>query len=86
MVKDNNVVIYIVGVGSGVDVDELIFVFSNFDFRYFMFVDNYQILNSLFDMFVIKICNGEQRRIWIVFFVLFKMVLDELYVKILKFF
>lgn len=68
MVKDNNVVIYIVGVGSGVDVDELIFVFSNFDFRYFMFVDNYQILNSLFDMFVIKICNGEQRRIWIVFF------------------
>lgn len=41
MVKDNNVVIYIVGVGSGVDVDELIFVFSNFDFRYFMFVDNY---------------------------------------------
>lgn len=68
MVKDNNVVIYIVGVGSGVDVDELIFVFSNFDFRYFMFVDNYQILNSLFDMFVIKICNGEQRRIWIVVF------------------
>lgn len=68
MVKDNNVVIYIVGVGSGVDVDELIFVFSNFDFRYFMFVDNYQILNSLFDMFVIKICNGEQRRIWIGFF------------------
>lgn len=68
MVKDNNVVIYIVGVGSGVDVDELIFVFSNFDFRYFMFVDNYQILNSLFDMFVIKICNGGLRKINFDFF------------------
>lgn len=56
--KDNNAVIYTVGVGSGVDVDELTSVSSNPDLRYSMFADNYETLNSLSDMLATKICNG----------------------------
>ncbi|XP_078338507.1 uncharacterized protein LOC111134355 isoform X1 [Crassostrea virginica] len=55
--KDNSAVIYTVGVGSGVDVDELTSVSSNPDLRYSMFADNYDTLNSLSDMLATKICN-----------------------------
>ena len=68
--KDNSAVIYTVGVGSGVDVDELTSVSSNPDLRYSMFADNYDTLNSLSDMLATKICNGE----WVLFLIKTKLL------------
>lgn len=57
--KDNNVVIYAIGVGGGIDRDELMSVSSSPNSRYFMTADNYQTLNTLSDLLAAKICNGK---------------------------
>lgn len=41
IVKDNNVILYGVGVGLGVNMQELILVISDFDLRYVLKVDSY---------------------------------------------
>lgn len=57
--KDNNILIYTVGVGNGIDTDELTSVASDPDSRYFLTADNFNSLNSLSDLLATKICNGQ---------------------------
>lgn len=57
--KDNDILIYTVGVGNGIDTDELKSVSSNPDSRYFLTADNFNSLNSLSDLLATKICNGQ---------------------------
>lgn len=57
--KDNNVVMYTVGVGSGVDRDELSFVSSSPVQRYMLNAEHYGALNSLSGPLSTKLCNGK---------------------------
>ena len=57
--KDNNIAIYTVGVGGGIDRDELKSISSNPDSRYFLTADNYGSINSLSKLLATKICNGK---------------------------
>ena len=66
--KDNNVIIYTVGVGAGTDIDELKSVSSDPDSRYYMHADTYGTLSSLSDLLATKICNGMGTGHIIVFF------------------
>lgn len=59
IVKDNNVILYGVGVGLGVNMQELILVISDFDLRYVLKVDSYGFLDVFFNGLFIKICNGK---------------------------
>ena len=56
--RDNNIAIFTVGVGGGVDRSELNEMSSNPDLRYSMYTDGFQSLNSLTDMLAMKTCNG----------------------------
>lgn len=57
--KDNNIVMYTVGVGSGVDMDELSFVSSSPHQRYLLTAEHYGALNSLSGPLSTKLCNGK---------------------------
>jgi hypothetical protein len=56
--KDNNIIVYGVGVGSGVDMDELSSVTSSPSHRYLFKAENYGALNSLSSALSTKLCNG----------------------------
>ncbi|XP_076111945.1 uncharacterized protein LOC143080130 isoform X2 [Mytilus galloprovincialis] len=55
--KDNNIAIYTVGVGHGIDMDELKSVSSDPDSRYLLTADNYDSLGSLSELLATKMCN-----------------------------
>ena len=57
--KDNDILIYTVGVGGGINKKELKSVASNPDSRYFLTADNYESLNSISELLATKICNGK---------------------------
>ena len=57
--KDNNIAIYTVGVGHGIDMDELKSVSSDPDSRYLLTADNYDSLGSLSELLATKMCNGK---------------------------
>lgn len=57
--KDNNVILYGVGVGSGVNMQELTSVTSDPDSRYVLKADSYGSLDALSNGLSTKICNGK---------------------------
>lgn len=59
--KDNNVILYGVGVGSGVNMQELTSISSDPDSRYILKADSYGSLNPLSGALSTKICNGEYK-------------------------
>lgn len=58
--KDNGILIYSVGVGGGVDVDELTSIASDPKSRYVTTAENYDSLSSISDLLASKICNGKR--------------------------
>jgi len=57
--KDNGVIVYAVGIGNGVDMNELQTMASDPDSRHLLTATNYDALASLKDLLATKICNGE---------------------------
>lgn len=57
--KDNNIIMYGVGVGSGINMDELSSVSSSPSHRYMLTAENYGALNSLSSSLSTKLCNGK---------------------------
>lgn len=57
--KDNNIIMYTVGVGSGVDQDELKTVASDPDSRYYMQTQNYGALGGVSGSLATNLCNGK---------------------------
>ncbi|XP_076113274.1 uncharacterized protein LOC143080959 isoform X2 [Mytilus galloprovincialis] len=55
--KDNNIIMYGVGVGSGINMDELSSVSSSPSHRYMLTAENYGALNSLSSSLSTKLCN-----------------------------
>ena len=56
--RDNGVILYSVGVGSGVDLNELQAIASDPDSRHMFNAQNYDALRSLSDLLATKVCNG----------------------------
>ena len=56
--RDNGVIIYTVGVGGGVDMNELQSIASDPDYRHMFTSQNYDALSSLSGLLASKICNG----------------------------
>ena len=56
--RDNGVILYSVGVGSGVDMNELKAIASDPDSRHLFTAQNYDALHSLSDLLATKVCNG----------------------------
>lgn len=57
--KDNKVMIYTVGVGGGVDMDELRSISSDPDSRYALKAESYSSIDSLSGVLATRLCNGE---------------------------
>ncbi|XP_060081054.1 uncharacterized protein LOC132560404 [Ylistrum balloti] len=55
--KDKGIIMYSVGVGGGIDRDELTSVASDPKARYMMTAENYDSLNSISNLLASKICN-----------------------------
>ena len=58
--KDNNIIMYGVSVGSGVDMEELSSVTSSPNHRYLFKAENYGALNTLAGPLSTKLCNGKR--------------------------
>ena len=57
--RDNGVILYAVGVGNGVDQNELQAIASDPDSRHLFKAQNYDALRSLSDLLATKVCNGK---------------------------
>jgi len=57
--RDNGVILYTVGVGNAVDMNELQAIASDPDSRHIFQAQNFDALGSLTDLLATKICNGE---------------------------
>ncbi|KAH3771811.1 hypothetical protein DPMN_173140 [Dreissena polymorpha] len=56
--KDNGVIIYAVGIGNGVNMNELQTLASDPDSRHLYTANNFDALSSLKDILATKLCNG----------------------------
>lgn len=59
--RDNGLIMYTVGIGSGVDQSELQEIASQPDGRHMFQAQNFDTLDSLSDLLATKICNGTLR-------------------------
>lgn len=57
--RDNGVILYAVGVGNGVNLNELQAIASDPDPRHLFQAQNYDALHSLSDLLATKVCNGK---------------------------
>lgn len=64
--KDNNVIMYAVGVGGAAEMEELEAVSSKPDSRYLMKAENFASLNGLSDLLSTKLCNGKYQHVLLV--------------------
>lgn len=56
--QNNDIQVYSVGIGAGIDERELMGVASDPDTRYFYEADTFESLSSVADIIGPKICNG----------------------------
>lgn len=57
--KDSNVMVYTVGVGGGVNLDELRSVSSNPNSRYVLKAESYSAVDSIAGVLATRLCNGK---------------------------
>lgn len=57
--RDNGIILYTVGVGNGIDTNELKAITSDPDTRHMFTSQNFDALSSLSDLLANKICNGK---------------------------